>query len=296
MWTEKRQPFLVINAHCITDSHQHDTFCLAFQRVPESHTAANLLQRVTAVVESFIDVPNRSKIVSLTTDTTSNVKRLGHDSPWMWVPCIAHVLNLTVHDAIDKPILAELISRARALATAFRNVQQLSMGLEHRQRQIDAPVQPLILDVVTRWNSLYLMLTRIIEQRQNVQVVLLTTNNTDKDLPAADWDLIREVLGVLEPFFLATNIISGERYCNISLICPPSSLFARQSAHQPATTHTSLFLMLHCAQPSQIVSSLTSHPKLSSAKPVRSTLASRTTPSTRLWTLSMAPGMCGSIS
>lgn len=220
LWTEKRQPFLVVNAHCITASHQHESFCIAFERVPESHTAANLLVRVTAAVHDFIDPPNRNKLVSVTTDTTGNVKKLGHDSPWLWVPCMAHVINLTVHDAIDKPFLAELIARARSLATAFRNVQQLSMGLEQRQKQLGVPIQPLILDVVTRWNSLYLMLERLCKQRQNIQVVLITTGNTARDLTPADWALIPELLTVLEPFYTFTTLLSGELYCTMSVVCP----------------------------------------------------------------------------
>lgn len=218
MWTEKRKPYLVVNAHCVTKEHAMDTFCLTFELMPESHTAANLRTRVLAAVEAMI--PHHHKIVALTTDTTSNVKKLGADLPYLWIPCTDHVINLTVHDAIDKPAFAPLIEHARALATSFRNTQKLSMGLETRQRVLKQPIKPLVLDVATRWNSLYLMLHRLVEQKSNVQVVLVETNLTQKDLSHSEWALMAELLAFLEPFYVATVALSAERHVSMSFVAP----------------------------------------------------------------------------
>lgn len=218
LWTEKRQPYLVVNAHCTTKDHTYDTFCLTFERVPESHTAANLLVRVLEATTAMI--PHPHKIVALTTNTTSNVKRLGHDSPWLWIPCVNHVFSLSVHDAIDSPAFTPAIVRARALATSFRDVQRLSMGLEARQALLHQHIKPLVLDVATRWNSLYLMLQRLVEQQSIIRVVLAETNDSGKNLTTDEWALVEELLKILEPFYSATVLLSTQRHVCMSVVAP----------------------------------------------------------------------------
>ena len=161
-----------------------------------------------------------SKIFALTTDTGSNVKKLDDIAPWLWVPCFNHVLNLLVHDAIDKSTFAELIQRARSLAVDFRNIQALSMGLLRRQELTHSPKRGLILDVRTRWNSLFLMLERLVEEQDNILVVLVETKMMAKYLRDDDWILIKELLSLLKVFYAQTVYKSSQTDVTISAVAP----------------------------------------------------------------------------
>lgn len=127
MWTETPQPFLVVNAHVVTAAHKLDSFCIGFALMPESPSAANILQRIESSTAQMITCPD--KIVAITTDTAGNVEKIGELCKWMWIPCVVHVPNLTVHDAVDKAFSSEPIQRARSLSHDFCNIQLLSTGL-----------------------------------------------------------------------------------------------------------------------------------------------------------------------
>eukprot|EP00047_Mylnosiga_fluctuans_P022100 m.113591 g.113591 ORF g.113591 m.113591 type:complete len:276 (-) comp9138_c0_seq1:1039-1866(-) len=154
MWTQHRHPFIVVTGHWITVECVLNGACFGLLYFPESRTAVNIRSRVLQLLttlfseEDIIPGP-KCKVASLTTDTGANVKKMGQDSGWRWLPCFNHVLSLTVHDAIDLPEFAPVISRARDLVKAFRNTQALSVALSTRQRQANSAQRTLVLDVET---------------------------------------------------------------------------------------------------------------------------------------------------
>jgi hypothetical protein len=91
--------------------------------------------------------------------------------------------------------------------------------------QMDNKLVP-IQDVVTRWNSLYLMIERFIILFDKIKVVLNRTTQQKYEIHRTRINLMsREVIlllkacvSVLKPFYKVTVILSGQKYTTVSIV------------------------------------------------------------------------------
>ena len=144
------------------------------------------------------------------------------------IPCCDHVLNTVVTTGLDE-LGAEYPREFGALRTKFRNLTtffhhsstsshvlmqaQLSNGKKHALKTI--------ADVITRWNSLFLMLTRHIQLRAEETSTLSAhpDKEVQKKLPGAAENIVAEELTtVLKPFYEATTALEGSVYPTLSLV------------------------------------------------------------------------------
>ena len=94
--------------------------------------------------------------------------------------------------------------------------KQMETGKEKRRCLL------LLQDVVTRWNSTFLMLKRFLELKPVIQAILLDQDwqkKLDVNLTNADWNLMEKVVKVLEVFYEATVRLSSSSAC-ISDVIP----------------------------------------------------------------------------
>ncbi|XP_076358927.1 E3 SUMO-protein ligase ZBED1-like [Tachypleus tridentatus] len=90
------------------------------------------------------------------------------------------------------------------------------MGLPHHS---------LIIDCATRWNSTYEMFDRLIEQRLAVYAVLHSNVVKDSqakvlDITDKDWEVIQDIVPVLQPLYIATRGLCSEQYPTLSGVMP----------------------------------------------------------------------------
>jgi hypothetical protein len=81
----------------------------------------------------------------------------------------------------------------------------------------------LIQDVVTRWNSLYQMLKRVVSLKDSIKRVLHQREgetHANKNLSDIEYTHINELCSVLKPFFSMTERLSAEKYPTASVIWP----------------------------------------------------------------------------
>lgn len=77
------------------------------------------------------------------------------------------------------------------------------MCLEAVQRFNDSPVRALVLDVATRWDSQYLMLERVREEKEHIRTVLYQEHSGNLDALAAknltdtEWRVVDELITIL---------------------------------------------------------------------------------------------------
>ncbi len=76
----------------------------------------------------------------------------------------------------------------------------------------------LMSDCPTRWNSTYLMVSRLLAVRPHVTEVLqeLEWDN----LPNSDWKVLENYRDLLEPFARYTALTGGEEYTTLSMVVP----------------------------------------------------------------------------
>jgi len=123
--------------------------------------------------------------------------------------CIAQALNLLVKKSLDTtPGLEDDRTRAQRMVIYFKTSTIVKDRLRKKQKQMGCPVKKLILEVDRRWNSTYLMLQRIHEEREPV-----ATLRTDvAPLTSEEYQAISGArMKVLNPFQVATVELSEEK-------------------------------------------------------------------------------------
>ena len=75
----------------------------------------------------------------------------------------------------------------------------------------------LVQECPTDWNSCYNMLDRIVKLRTPIQLVL---SNSDLIPSTSEWHLMEEVVAVLKPLKLITELYSGDSYPMMSFVYP----------------------------------------------------------------------------
>ena len=88
--------------------------------------------------------------------------------------------------------------------------KKIDAGMEKRHCLL------LVQDVVTRWNSTFMMLKRFVELQPVIHAILLDHDwqkKLDVRLTSADWTLMEKDVKVLEVFYEATLMLSSSSAC-----------------------------------------------------------------------------------
>lgn len=90
-------------------------------------------------------------------------------------------------------------------------------SLTNKQVQLGLKENKLTQSVKTRWNSTYFMIKRLLEQRESITSVL-SDNASNFMLNKQEWATIENLVQILEPFELITNVLSTEVQSSISMV------------------------------------------------------------------------------
>jgi zinc finger BED domain-containing protein 1 (E3 SUMO-protein ligase ZBED1) len=117
-------------------------------------------------------------------------------------------------------VIKDLQDKVKKIVEHFHRSTLASDKLMAIQRQMRPDSNPVKLknDVVTRWNSTYLMFQRILEIQEPVEATIAVLKKPVESLSAAEWEILREVCQILRPFELVTVEISSEKSVTASKI------------------------------------------------------------------------------
>jgi zinc finger BED domain-containing protein 1 (E3 SUMO-protein ligase ZBED1) len=118
----------------------------------------------------------------------------------------------------------------------FKKSCVATAALKQKQQQMSTAEHQLIQDVATRWNSSFLMIERLLEQRWPISAVLSDSAVTDvgkryQDLKTEDWKLLEGLTAVLSPFKAATQFLSGDLYVSLSCLIPVITVLVETCCH-----------------------------------------------------------------
>ena len=248
-WTSTKQKlgYVAATVHYFVKDLIMKSISLGVKRLPGSHTGERLADTIRAICDEF-NIFN--KVVSMTGDNAKNMHVAAKHLKLPYISCFAHVLNRIVVTTLanlkidvgndeSMPVLV----KCRKLIGTFNHSTQLTETLiEDQMKTNDQEPDKskwtklrLIQDVVTRWNSLYLMLSRLVKLKDAVKRVLHlreNTNHLEKNLTDDEYKNMEELCSVLEPFFKSTEMLSGEKYCTQSLIWPTQCKLYKKVAHK----------------------------------------------------------------
>ena len=118
--------------------------------------------------------------------------------------------------------IIDIIGKCKNLASHFSRSIPALHKLEAFQVQLGLPKLRLLTDVITRWDSKYLMLSRALDMRREL-VLYLSESNHDTTFSKNEWDLMEKVVTLLKAFHEVTKTMS-ERYANSSQIIPQTKV------------------------------------------------------------------------
>lgn len=206
---------LSCTAHFI-DGPKREKVILAASVLEEDHTGQHISAKLYEIIAEF----NLTKKVHMVIrDNAYNMQAAMRCGSFLSIGCVAHTLQLVIHDVIFKdPASMNMIKKCRKIVGHFKRSEQASRYLEGFQKTCGLPRHVLIQDIETRWNSTYLMLERLLEQKTAINLYMAERGGIE--VPTAEeWEQISYYIALLRCFYQATLDISSDS-SSISLIIP----------------------------------------------------------------------------
>ena len=233
IWSSRQAlSYCCLTAHAITEQWVLESYVLETFNFNTDHTAEHIGSELTRIIEEW----GSPAITCCVTDNASNMLAGITEAGWNHLQCFAHTLNLVVQDSIKlDPVLSGLQVKCKSIVSHFHRSTKSSEKLRTVQEQLGMPQLKLIQDVVTRWNSTYLMFERIASQHEAITTTLCLLDKAQMCLSTDEKEFILKAIALLRPFLQATEQISGEKYVSISMIIPLTRLLLRSCTQSPNT-------------------------------------------------------------
>ncbi|KAI3369500.1 hypothetical protein L3Q82_007714 [Scortum barcoo] len=109
-------------------------------------------------------------------------------------------------------VMKPTVDKVKAIVEFFHRSTTATEKLKSTQRRMGVPELKLKQECVTRWNSTFHMLKRILESKDGVISTLAVINAPVDPLSQEKWEVLQEACTVLEPFEQVTVEISTDRF------------------------------------------------------------------------------------
>ena len=159
------------------------------------------------------------KITACVTDNAANVISAAKLMKIPRLPCGAHTLQLCVKAAFEPEAVKSLMSKLSGLIQTFNHSTKKMDGLRRVQKETNHFVPlALIQNVVTRWDSQFIMLERLLRLREDVDECITEINSKEttasKMLPIItvdEWNLLKSS-------YISSSQCSNVRNCSKILL------------------------------------------------------------------------------
>jgi len=152
-------------------------------------------------------------------DNGPNVVKAFRDAPVQHASCLAHTLQLVIKDSIfSQRYVIDILAKCRSIVGHFKHSASATTRLHELQSELNMKIVQLVQDVPTRWNSIFNMLQRLLEQRRAV-TLYCAEKGAATNLDPEQWAIIETLVQLLMPFEEITRDVSNTR-ASISLVIP----------------------------------------------------------------------------
>lgn len=216
--------YLALTAHYVDENWTLQKQILTFHHVPPPHNGPVLAERVIHFLKEWgID----KRVFTITLDNASyndglvgSLKQhlrltdsLFADGMFLHIRCGAHILNLIVQSGLK--VIGEAVTNVRESVKYVRSSE--ARKLKFAECMVRKGGKILRQDVVTRWNSTYLMLECAIKQKVSFCTLSVLDTNFTTCPSEEEWSLVERITKFLKPFYDITTLFSGYRYPTANL-------------------------------------------------------------------------------
>ena len=159
-------------------------------------------------------------IIAAITDNGANITAAIEMLEVPYLPCFSHTLQLAVEQALKLPEVPKITGRCKRLVAHFNRSPKSYYLLHQKQIASGHKKHSLINDVVTRWNSSYYMIERILEQQQPLCTTLLELKKGDLMSTDIEFSNIELFIQVMKPIVEITEALGAQQYVTISMLRP----------------------------------------------------------------------------
>lgn len=157
-----------------------------------SRTAAALVTKYNNLLQVW-QIP-RERVHVVLRDNAANMAKVMREGGLPTLPCMAHTLQLAVHDGLlAQCIVSDILATGRCIIGHFKRYPQVYCAFHDVQLQLGQDVRKFQQDVATRWNSSYYMLQSLLQQKR-----ALAAFGAEHEVPASfnsnQWGLIENML------------------------------------------------------------------------------------------------------
>jgi len=176
MWTSgQRVSYMVVTCHFVDSWWHLQKLVLNFFNVPPPHSDVIIAY---ALQKSFIEWGIENKVSTITVDNARNndvaiqilkddfslKKTLAVKGQLFHVRCCVHITNLLVQDGISQ--IGDIVDCVRDGVKYIVASEGRLKQFAEIAKQLQLSYKKLILDVPTRWNNTYMMLSTALEFRE----------------------------------------------------------------------------------------------------------------------------------
>nr|XP_018913333.1 PREDICTED: zinc finger BED domain-containing protein 1-like [Bemisia tabaci] len=229
-WTSKAgDSYLGVTGHYLDDDFYFKNMCLGHEKLNGSHTGVNMKNALQIKLAEYNLIPSTIPIYAVSDNAPNIVNALNllssEDVDVTRIPCFDHGLNLAVSDVKEQTKnFSNTCAKTRSLVGFFKHSSSARDVFHEVQIERGLPPLELMQDVPTRWNSEFLMLSRLCKVREPLSIAIGRLKDSPvEDLTTREWSVVESYVNVLRPLYDATVTMSAENKPTISSVIPTLS-------------------------------------------------------------------------
>ncbi|XP_003425094.1 zinc finger BED domain-containing protein 1 isoform X2 [Nasonia vitripennis] len=148
------------------------------------------------------------------------------------VPCLLHSLQVCAQTIFENDEVSKVLTNCRSIIGAIASNAEATNAFAVQEQLLGLEENMMIMDYPNVWTSTYTMLQQMIPRREVITMILSSMDGINEnvlDLNDEQWQIINDLVEVLEPFKVTIITLSEEKMPLISLLKP--LLWQLVSAH-----------------------------------------------------------------
>jgi len=218
-WTSlANHSYLGVTGHIIDSMWVLRSFALTVHHVEDRHYSEACAEHFPSVAQAW---GVYGKVTTFGTDNARNMTAAVGQLPFEHMPCIAHILQLSVNKALTESAVDNVLVKCRKIVGHFKHSPANNIELKDQQIRLKLKERSLIQDVSTRWNSTLQMFEQLLENEEAVLATLGQPSHKHKLelLADSEWEKLRVFQTLLEPSRYA-DLLGGEHHISCSVVLP----------------------------------------------------------------------------